>query len=100
MKRISRYINGTCDYGILCSDDTNSTLAMPYDVDWARSAGDRKNTFGACFFLGNNLISLFNKKQSCVSLSNAEVEYIDAERSCTQFLWMKQMSKEYNMDIR
>ncbi|KAA0045419.1 putative mitochondrial protein [Cucumis melo var. makuwa] len=37
-----------------------------------RSTDDRKNTSGRCFFLGNNLVSWFSKKQNCVSLSIAE----------------------------
>ncbi|MCI78826.1 gag-pol polyprotein, partial [Trifolium medium] len=48
------------------------------DTDWDGSADDRKSTSGACFFLENNLISWFSKKQNCVSLSTAEAEYIAA----------------------
>ncbi|XP_050902851.1 uncharacterized mitochondrial protein AtMg00810-like [Lathyrus oleraceus] len=44
----------------------------------AGSVDDRKSTCGGCFFLGNNLVSWFNKKQNCVSLSTAEAEYIAA----------------------
>ncbi|XP_058784078.1 uncharacterized mitochondrial protein AtMg00810-like [Vicia villosa] len=69
VKRILRYVNGTCDYGILYSHDTNSILVWYYDVDWAGSANDIKSTYGGCFFLGSNLISWFSKKQNCVSLS-------------------------------
>lgn len=50
------------------------------------------------FFLCNNLISWFKMKKHCVSLSTAKVEYIVAESSCTQLLWMKHMLKEYNVE--
>lgn len=33
------------------------------------------------------------KKQSCISLSTAEVEYVVAATNCTQVLWMKKMLK-------
>lgn len=56
------------------------------DVDWAGNAEDIKRTYGGCFFLGNNLISWFNKKQNCVSLSIAEAEYIIAGSNCSQLL--------------
>ena len=48
-----------------------------------------KSTSGGCFFLGNNLVSWFSKKQNCVSLSTAEAEYIASGSSCSQLVWMK-----------
>jgi hypothetical protein len=36
------------------------------------------------------LVSWLSKKQSSVSLSTAEAEYIAAATCCTQILWMKQ----------
>lgn len=61
VKRILKYMNGTSEYGKLYSHDSNSMLVGYCDADWAGSADDRKSTFGGCFFLGNNLISWFNK---------------------------------------
>jgi len=57
-----------------------------------------RRTSGGFFFLGNNLISWFNKQQNTVALSTAEAEYINEGSNCTQFLWMKQMLKEYNVE--
>ena len=85
VKMIIKYISGTSEYGILYTHGTSSTLFGYCDADWAGSADDRKSTSGGCFFLGNNLISRFSKKKT-VSLSTAEVEYIVAGSSCTQ--WM------------
>jgi hypothetical protein len=98
MKRILKYVNGTSDYGILYAHDQNSKLVGYCDADWAGSADDRKSTSGGCFFLGNNLISWFSKKQNSVALSTAEAEYIAAGSSCSQLVWMKQMLKEYNVE--
>ncbi|MCH83694.1 gag-pol polyprotein [Trifolium medium] len=98
VKRILKYINGTHEYGILYSHVTSSMLVGYCDADWVGSADDRKNTYGGCFFLGNNLISWFIKKQNCVSLLTTEAEYIAAGSSCSQFLWMKQMLREYNVE--
>jgi hypothetical protein len=97
-KRILKYINSTSDNRILYSHSENSMLIGYYDVDWEGSADDRKSTSEGCFFLGNNLISWFSKKQNCVSLSTAEAEYIAAGSSCSQLVWMKQMLKEYNVE--
>jgi hypothetical protein len=42
------------------------------------------------FYLGECLVSWLRKKQSSVSISTAEAEYIAAATCCTQVLWMKQ----------
>ncbi|CAM8916160.1 unnamed protein product [Rhodiola kirilowii] len=96
-KRIIRYVCGTADYGLWYTKDTNSCLVWYCDADWAGNAEDRKSTSGGCFFLGNNLVSWFSKKQNSISLSTAEAEYIAAGSSCTQMLWMKQMLEEYEV---
>ncbi|GAA0174990.1 hypothetical protein LIER_28257 [Lithospermum erythrorhizon] len=71
------------------------------DADWAGNTKDRKSTSGGYFFLGNNLVSWFSKKQNSVSLSTAEAEYIAVGSSCTQLIWMKQMLEEMkHIDIR
>jgi hypothetical protein len=40
--------------------------------------------------LGESLVAWIRKKQSSISLSITEAEYIVAEESCTQVEWMKQ----------
>ncbi|CAM8923254.1 unnamed protein product [Rhodiola kirilowii] len=89
VKRIIRYVCGTTDYGLWYTKDTNSCLVGYCDADWARNAEDHKSTSRGCFFLGNNLVSWFSKKQNSISLSTAEAEYITAGSCCTQMLWMK-----------
>ena len=84
VKRIIHYINGTSDYGIWYSRDSNECLAGYSDADWAGCIDDRKSTSGGCFYLGNNLVSWMSKKQNSVSLSTAEAEYIAVASCCAQ----------------
>ncbi|KAL0552084.1 hypothetical protein IC582_011180 [Cucumis melo] len=97
VKRIIKYVHGTTDFGILYSYDTSSKLDGYCNADWAGSADDRKSTSSGCFFLGNNLVSWFSKKQNCVSLSTTEAEYIAAGIEYTQMRWMKNMLNEYEI---
>ena len=97
VKRIIRYINGTSNYGIWYSRDSNECLAGYSDVDRARCIDDRKSTSGGCFYLGNNLVSWMSKKQNSVSLSMAEAEYIVAASCCAQLLWMKKLLQDYGI---
>ncbi|XP_057444208.1 uncharacterized mitochondrial protein AtMg00810-like [Lotus japonicus] len=83
VKRIIKYVSGTSEYGILYANNTDPKLVGYCNADWAGNADDRKSTYGGCFFLGNNLISWFSKKQNCVSLSTVEAEYIAAGSGCT-----------------
>jgi hypothetical protein len=53
------------------------------DADWAGSIDDRRSTSGATFYLGECLVSWLSNKQSSVSLSTAEAEYIAAAACCT-----------------
>ncbi|KAL5537917.1 hypothetical protein UlMin_045747 [Ulmus minor] len=97
VKRIIRYVNGTLDYGLWYSMDTTTDLVGYSDADWAGTIDDRKSTSGGCFYLGNNLVSWFSKKQNSISLSTAEAEYIAAGSASTQLLWMKQMLEDYGI---
>ena len=97
VKRIIRYVNGTLDYGLWYSKDSNACLAGYSDADWAGSVDDRKSTSGGCFYLVNNLVSWMCKKQNSMFLSTAEAEYIAAGSCCTQLLWMKKLLHDYGI---
>ncbi|KAA0048308.1 gag-pol polyprotein [Cucumis melo var. makuwa] len=72
-------------------------IAYAVGIYWAGFTDDRKSASSGCFFLGNNLISWFSKKQNSVSLSTAEAEYIAVGSGCTQLIWMKNMLHEYEI---
>ena len=97
VKRSIRYVNGTLDYGIWYSKDSNVSLAGFSNTDWASNTDNRKSTSGGCFYLGNNLVSWHNKKQNSISLSIVETKYIVVGSCCTQLLWMKQMLADYGI---
>ena len=91
IRRIIGYVNGTSDFGLWYSNDSNACLAGYSVADWAGSVDDRKSTLGGCFYLGNNLVSWMSKKQNSVSFSVAKAEYIAVGSCCTQLLWMKKL---------
>jgi hypothetical protein len=89
VKIIFKYLKGTLDFGLWYSRSEYFTLTTYTDADWVGSVDDRKSTSGGAFFLGNSLVSWLSKKQSSVSLSTIEAEYIATTSCCTQVLWMK-----------
>ncbi|XP_059663571.1 secreted RxLR effector protein 161-like [Cornus florida] len=98
VKHIIHYINSTLNYGLRYSSESNSKNACYTDADWAGNKDDRKSTLGGYFYAGTNLVSWYNKKQNCISLSSCEAEYIAAGTYCMQLLWMKQMLLNYGVD--
>ena len=57
LKRITKYVETTAEFGVWYNKDTNNVLVGYSDVDWAGNADDRKSTPGGCFYVGNNLVS-------------------------------------------
>ena len=97
IKRIIKYVGGTCDYGLFYSKESNLSLASFSDSDWAGNADDGKSTTGGCFYVGANLVACMSKKQNFVSLSIAEAEYITAGSCCSQLFWMKKVLTDYGI---
>ena len=88
-KHILRYLRATVDYGLKYEANQNINLEGYVDSDWESSAIDRKITFGFCFSMGSSVISWFSRKQSCVALSIAEVEYVTACSASCEAMWLK-----------
>lgn len=87
-KRIFKYIQGTKDFGLLYPKDTNLTIYAYTNVDWVGNIDDQKITSGGAFYMGSWLVSWFNNKQSSISLSTVEAEYVAAASLSTQLIWM------------
>jgi hypothetical protein len=97
VKRIFRYLKGTVQYGLWYPIGNQLDLYAFTDVDWEGFVDDRKSTSGATFFLGGCLVSWSSKKQSIVSLSTVEAEYITVATCCTQVIWMKRMLEDIHI---
>nr|GEW30340.1 retrovirus-related Pol polyprotein from transposon TNT 1-94 [Tanacetum cinerariifolium] len=65
------------------------------DSDHAGDYVDRKRTSGICTFVRYCLTSWFSKKQTALTISTTESEYVSAEKACQQALWMKQDLIDY-----
>jgi hypothetical protein len=83
VKRIFRYLKGTEDFGLWYPKGKDLSLIAYTDADWEGCVDDRRSTTKETFYLGECLVSWLSKKQSSVSLSTVEVEYIAATSCCT-----------------
>jgi len=98
-KRILKYLKGITNVGLWYPSDSNVILSGFSDFDYAGCKLDRKSTSGTCHLLGSSLISWNSKKQACVALSTAEVEYIATGHGCVQIIWLKHQLMDYGVKL-
>jgi hypothetical protein len=97
VKRILRYLKGAPSLGLWYPKGSSLDLMGYSDSDHAGCKIDRKSTTGGCHFLGGKLVSWTSKKQTSVSMSTAEAEYVSAASCCAQILWMKNQLLDYGV---
>jgi hypothetical protein len=90
VKRIFKYLKGTEELALWYPKGKDLSLIAYTDANWAGCIDDQRSTNGEEFYLGECLVSWLSNKQSLVSLSTAEAEYIAVASCCIQVLWMKQ----------
>lgn len=76
LKRILMYIKGALKVGLWYSKGASISLFGYSNLDYAGCKVDRKATSGTSPLLRRTLVSWHSKKQTCVALSIAEVEYV------------------------
>lgn len=64
------------------------------DADWGGDVRDRKSFSGFVFKYGGNTISWECRKQTCVSLSSTEAEYIALSEAAKEARWLKDLVTE------
>jgi hypothetical protein len=83
-----RYLKGTLDFGFCYTRDHDFGLIGYTDSDWVGSVSDRKSTVGCCFSLWSTMTSWQSRKQSSISLSTTEAEYIVACSASCEAIWL------------
>ena len=94
MKRILHYLQGTNTH-VICFKSADEVYFREYsDAYWTGDHCDRKSTSGYAFILMGAPISWGSKKQSSVSLSNSEAEYIALSLAIQEGKWIHQLLYE------
>ncbi|KAI3813867.1 hypothetical protein L1987_18602 [Smallanthus sonchifolius] len=99
VKRIFRYLKGKPRLGLWYSKQQSFDFKAYTDSDYGGCNLDRKSTSGGCQFLGDRLVSWQCKKQSTVSVSTCEAEYIAVASGCSQILWIQQQLRDYGLNF-
>ncbi|KAJ9557546.1 hypothetical protein OSB04_012160 [Centaurea solstitialis] len=99
VKRIFKYLKGQPRLGLWYPNDTSFDLVAYTDSDYGGANLDRKSRSGGCQFLGGRLVSWQCKKQTTVSQSTTEAEYIAASQCCSQVLWIQNQMQDYGLSF-
>ena len=94
IEQILCYLRGALGRGIFFSNHGHNRLECFTDADWVGSKEDKRSTSGYCVFVGGNLVSWKNKKQSIVSRSSAESKYIAITQSACEIMRLHQLLTE------
>ncbi|KAL4561507.1 hypothetical protein LXL04_033674 [Taraxacum kok-saghyz] len=93
MNRVFKYLKGTMDYGL-------SYLGHPSgfeghsDASWIPNMEDHSSTSGWVFLLGGGAISWSSKKQSCITLSTMESEFVALAAAGKEAEWLRNIVYE------
>jgi hypothetical protein len=90
-KRIFRYLAGTIDLGITYHREPKVKLRAFTDADWAGDGADAKSTTGSLLVVGGAAIHWISRKQSTVSHSTSEAEYVAASETAKEVIWYRQV---------
>ena len=99
LKRILRYVKQTLEYSLIYRRHNFEFSLIGYaDADFARDS-DRKSTSGYLFKLFDNTIIWKSRKQSTVSLSTTEAEFVSLCEATMEACWIKKLLLDLNIDI-
>ena len=95
-KRILRYIKGSTNVGLTFQGQNSNQISITAyaDADWAGDLDDRKSTTGYVIMIGDCVVSWVSKKQSTISLSSAEAEYMAISSTVQEIKWIRQLLNE------
>ena len=90
-KKVLRYLRGTTNLGIFYKKGGNDKLVAFTDSDYASDLEDTKSTSGYVFMLSSGAVSWPSRKQSVVSLSTTEAEFIAVASCACQAVWIRRI---------
>ena len=75
VRRVLKYLRGTINYG-QCFNEFPSVLEGFSDANWILDSDEMKSTSGYVFILGGSVVSWKSGKQTCITRSTMEAEFI------------------------
>ena len=97
VKRILRYLRGTADYQLTFGPSSDSKVIAYCDADFANDPDTRKSISGYALMFNGGCFTWSSRKQTSVSLSTAEAEYISAVHAAKSVSWLRTLLRELHL---
>ncbi|MFS8032553.1 putative RNA-directed DNA polymerase [Helianthus anomalus] len=91
--RVFKYLKGTIDYG-LTYIGFPSVIEGYSDASWINNKEDHSSTSGWVFLLGGGAISWASKKQTCITDSTMESEFVALAAAGKEAEWLRNLIYE------
>lgn len=101
LKRVAKYLKSTANMRLKLSDVRveGQELFGYADANWAEDRNGRKSNSGYVFYLNGGVINWTCRKQSCVSLSSTEAEFIALSEACQEMSWLRRLLQDMHHEI-
>ncbi|CAM8923728.1 unnamed protein product [Rhodiola kirilowii] len=93
IRRVLKYLKGTMNYGLVYAGFP-SVLEGYTDASWITNLEDHSSTSGWVFLLGGGAISWASKKQTCITSSTMESEFIALAAAGKEAEWLRNLVHE------
>uniref|UniRef100_A0A1Y1NIJ3 Reverse transcriptase Ty1/copia-type domain-containing protein n=1 Tax=Photinus pyralis TaxID=7054 RepID=A0A1Y1NIJ3_PHOPY len=101
LRRIVRYLKGSINLKLRLSNRGDDSGLVGYaDADWAECRNDRKSNSGFLFKFCGGTISWACRKQTCVSLSTAEAEFVALSEASQEAIWIQRLLHDLDEDVQ
>ena len=85
------------NFGIAFQAKENTCILTGYsDTDWANDTKTRRSTSGYIFQINGSTIRWCSTKQSCVSRSTTEAEYMALSFATQEAIWLRRLHYGFN----
>ncbi|CAM9000112.1 unnamed protein product [Rhodiola kirilowii] len=93
IRRVLKYLKGTINYGLVYAG-CPSVLEGYTDASWITNLEDHSSTSGWVFLFGRGAISWASKKQTCITSSTMESEFIALAAAGKEAEWLRNLVHE------
>src|ERR1700678_1515334 len=88
------YIKNTLNYGVTYSRDADFSPHAYVDADYGGCRDTRRSTSGYVFIMASGPVTWSSKRQTTVTLSTVEAEYVAMSQCAQQMVWMQSWLSE------